>query len=232
MARLPPPISLPEFRLPVHNHMKNPVIIRPAGPSDLDSLAGLLGVLFSIEQDFRVDRERQRRGLELLLASRIARVLVAEAHTLPRPKERPKDQVDAQKTPPGQTDAALHHTGMVVGMVTGQLLISTAEGSVSLLVEDLVVAKKWRQRGIGRQLLAQLTAWGEARGAARLQLLADHTNQPALDFYENLGWQSTRMICLHKLPSPPISATTATPTHDGPADQHGLDDFQKTGGAS
>src|SRR5512147_48290 len=95
MAPLPP--SLPEG-------------IRSATPADLDALVRLLGVLFSIEADFRPDPERQRRGLQRMLEDPARRlVLVAE--------------VD----------------GAVVGMVTVQLVVSTAEGGDSGLVEDMVI---------------------------------------------------------------------------------------------
>lgn len=51
----------------------------------------------------------------------------------------------------------------VVGVCTGQLTISTAEGTVSLLVEDVIVAKTWRGKGIGRQLLDRMSRWASAR---------------------------------------------------------------------
>ncbi len=71
--------------------------VRRARPEDLDTLVELLGVLFAIEADFLPDPERQRRGLALLLSDpRCACVLVAES------------------------------VGVVLGMVTAQLVVSTA----------------------------------------------------------------------------------------------------------
>ena len=142
--------------------------IRPARPADLDALVLLLCDLFSIEEDFEVDAVRQRRGLAAMLANVGCCVLVAEAD------------------------------GRVVGMCTGQLIISTAEGGPALLVEDVIVEKKWRGRGIGSRLLEELADWGRTRKACRLQLLADRSNGPALLFYQKLGWQSTGLICLRK----------------------------------
>ena len=91
--------------------------------------------------------------------------------------------------------------GAVVGMGTAQLLISTAEGGVGALVEDIVVDTQWRGRGIGRKLVAALERWALDHGATRLQLLADRTNFSALDFYDRIGWRPTRMICLRRRPS-------------------------------
>jgi len=48
----------------------------------------------------------------------------------------------------------------------------------------------------GRGLELLLAEWGVGRGADRMQLLADHTNHPALDFYRQKGWQETQLLCL------------------------------------
>lgn len=144
------------------------VRIRHACPEDLDHLIGLLTVLFAIEADFRPEPHRQRRGLELLLADERACLLAAEAG------------------------------GEVIGMASGQVTISTAEGGPALLVEDVVVRPEWQGRGIGRQLLAALAEWAAARNITRLQLLADRDNAPALAFYAKEGWQATQLICLRR----------------------------------
>jgi GNAT superfamily N-acetyltransferase len=132
-------------------------------------LVPLLGELFALEPDFRVDPVRQRRGLLLLLEDRLRRaVLVAE------------------------------RDGRVIGMATGQLVVSTAEGACSVIVEDVVVTARERGRGAGRRLLDEVEAWGRSRGATRFTLLADRENGPALVFYERLGWMGTRMVCLRR----------------------------------
>jgi len=142
--------------------------IRTAEPADLPVLVRLLGDLFSIESDFAADAARQRIGLALLMADRRAAVLVAD------------------------------RAGAVAGMVTGQLVVSTAEGGLSALVEDLVVDAAERGKGVGRALLAAIEGWAESRGATRLQLLADRENAPALTFYEREGWRTTRLVCLRQ----------------------------------
>lgn len=143
-------------------------VIRAATPADLDRLVELLKLLFAIEADFDFDALRQRRGLAMLIANQWATVLVAET------------------------------SGKVVGMATGQLTISTAEGGPALLVEDVVVAPRHRSNGHGSSLLAALADWATEHGAQRLQLLADCNNQAGLAFYRQLGWQQTDLICLRK----------------------------------
>lgn len=142
--------------------------IRPAELSDLDALVSLLALLFAIEEDFQIDEKKQRRGLALMLDNQQALILVAEKK------------------------------GQVIGMCSGQLLVSTAEGGPVLLTEDVIVAESFRGCGIGGQLLSALGEWAAGQGASRLQLLADRTNSAALTFYTRLGWQTTNLICLRR----------------------------------
>jgi ribosomal protein S18 acetylase RimI-like enzyme len=144
--------------------------IRPAELRDVEDMAGLLAELFAIEADFDFDREKQAAGLRLLVDSAKDCVLVAEA------------------------------AGRVVGMVSGQTVISTAEGAPVGWVEDLVVAESWRGQGVGRALLERVEDWAEARGVTRLQLLADGNNAPALEFYRRQGWAGTALVALRKFP--------------------------------
>ena len=53
----------------------------------------------------------------------------------------------------------------IVGMCTGQLLVSTAEGGSKVIVEDLVVAEKQRGHGIGSRLVDAVEKWGAGCGA-------------------------------------------------------------------
>jgi GNAT superfamily N-acetyltransferase len=143
--------------------MKN-FAITPATAADIPDLIELLGVLFSIEQDFTPDTDKQRRGLAALLAS-----------------------------PGGHIAIARDASAGAVGMATAQLVISTAEGAPSAWIEDVVVREDWRGKGLGRALLGTVLAWARTQGAVRAQLLADLDNAPALAFYDRLDWQPTRL---------------------------------------
>lgn len=142
----------------------NDVTISVADVADIPDLIELLGVLFSIEQDFTPDPEKQRRGLVALLAS-----------------------------PNGHIAIARDPDARAVGMATAQLVISTAEGGPSAWIEDVVVREDWRGRGLGRALINAVLDWACARGAVRAQLLVDLDNAPALAFYDKLNWQPTRL---------------------------------------
>ena len=124
-----------------------------------------LRTLFECPPDFKPDTERQIRGLAGVLASPNACIMVARS---------------AQ--------------GEVIAMCSAQLVFSTAEGAHSAWIEDMVVHEAWRRRGIGRQVLEAVLAWASDSGASRAQLLSDLDNQPALDYYQHLGWDETRLI--------------------------------------
>lgn len=150
--------------------MLTDIVIRKAAADDVESLIGLLGELFAIETDFTFHSERQRQGLVMLLdREKDCCLLVAETTNK-----------------------------QVIGMCSAQLLVSTAEGGLKALVEDMVIAEPYRGQGIGKDLLSTVEKWAAEQGAKRLDLLADHRNRLALTFYDNMNWSRTELIALQK----------------------------------
>lgn len=145
------------------NH--NELIIENANMDDVPALVQLLNVLFSIEQDFHPDEQRQSDGLRLILQNPNHAVI-----KVARDKEE-----------------------NVIGMVSAQLVISSAQGSYSAWIEDMVISEDYRAQGVGRQLLSAVLQWAKEKGATRAQLLVDLDNEPALGYYNHLGWESSRM---------------------------------------
>lgn len=145
--------------------MSGPLVYAPAGTEDIPQLVALLDVLFGIEQDFRPDLEKQSRGLFQLIGEPERGVVMTARDT----------------------------EGVIAGMVSAQLVVSTAEGAYSAWVEDMVVDEAWRAQGVGRNLLEAVLDWAKSHGATRAQLLVDLDNEPALGYYDHLGWQATRL---------------------------------------
>lgn len=145
--------------------------IRTAVQADIHRLADLLGELFSLETDFTPDRQLQRRGLELLAGRQpdASLVLVAE------------------------------RSGVIIGMATVQTLVSTAEGGRVGLVEDVIVDRGHRGRGVGTLLIDAAVSWSKQQRLKRLQLLADRGNARALQFYSRRRWHCTELICLRHM---------------------------------
>lgn len=139
--------------------------IDDAVESDIPALSKLLDTLFSIEKDFQPDTEKQCQGLHLLI-------------------EQPDRAV---------IKVARNASGHAVGMVSVQLVISTAAGAPSAWVEDMVVSEEQRGQGIGKALLQSALDWAKNKGAKRAQLLVDTENEPALSYYRHLGWESTQL---------------------------------------
>ena len=144
--------------------------IRPARHTDMDALVSLLQALFAIEEDFSPDPDRQRKGLARFLDGCGKHRAVKLAFD--------KDKM--------------------IGMCTAQTRISTAQGKVSAVVEDLVVTPDYQSRGVGSRLLDSISEWAQQRGITRLSLLADKNNANGLRFYSTRNWDTTDLICLIK----------------------------------
>lgn len=146
------------------------VVVRDASLDDIDYLVMLLKQLFSIEEDFDFNPEKQKRGLSMLLDG------CGKHRTL----------------------KVAQYKGRVVGMCSVQTRISTAQGNWAAMLEDLVVDEAFRKMGIGKKLLKEALLWSKKRGIDKLWLLADKDNSNALEFYQAQGWVTSNLICLFK----------------------------------
>ena len=137
----------------------NGVTIAPASEADIPELIGLLAVLFSIEQDFSPDPDKQRRGLAALLAS-----------------------------PTGHIAIARDTTSRAVGMATAQLVISTAEGAPSAWIEDVVVDREARRQGIGKALTEACLDHARKLGLREINLTSRSVRCAANQLYQAMGF--------------------------------------------
>lgn len=145
--------------------MKSNISIENAGILDIPALVSLLAILFRIEADFQADVAKQTKGLTLL--------------------------INASEN--GVIKVAKNQEGQIIGMVSAQLVISTAQGSSSAWVEDMVIEDAYRDKGVGKALLEAALIWAKSKGATRAQLLVDTENTAALGYYAHLGWESTQL---------------------------------------
>jgi ribosomal protein S18 acetylase RimI-like enzyme len=58
------------------------------------------------------------------------------------------------------------------------------------IVDNLGVDPEFRQSGVGRALMARAQTWARRKGAASVELNVYEFNQPAIMFYEKLGYKS------------------------------------------
>lgn len=142
--------------------------IRKAAISDIPVMVELLCELFAIEDDFTIDRQKHALGLTLLLENPDAVVLVIEEEN------------------------------SVIGMASVQPLISTVIGERVGLIEDVVIASRFRGNGFGKQLIERLIEETEKMGMKRLALGADARNVGAIEFYKKLGFLTSHMGLMYR----------------------------------
>ena len=131
---------------------------------DLPRLVELLGMLFESEAEFSADAEKQRNGLQAILAD------------------------------PAKGKIFVVREGReLIAMCSLLYTISTAEGGKAALFEDLVVAPEHRKRGIGASLLKHVIAQARAEGVLRITLLTDMQNERAQTLYRRLGFVGSPM---------------------------------------
>ena len=134
---------------------------------ELPQLVALLGILFSQESEFAPDDAKQTRALEKILSDEtVGRIYVAR------------------------------EGGKVVAMATLLYTISTAEGGMAALLEDVVVRPGHRGRGIGSALLRHVVAEARKQGVLRVTLLTDGQNERAQRLYSKLGFARSTMTAM------------------------------------
>ena len=144
---------------------KEHVVIEPATEADLDELSEMLGELFAQEGDFRPDKEKQLRGLRLIF-----------------------------EQPSRGRVFVLRQNGAIVGMINLLFTISTAEGGFVILLEDLVVHKKYQGKGYGRRLLQHAIDFAKQKNFLRVTLLTDRPENVAQEFFRHHGFVESSVI--------------------------------------
>jgi GNAT superfamily N-acetyltransferase len=152
--------------------------IEAATLDDLPQLVDLLVGLFSLEEDFQPNREKQEHGLRLILEqpSR-GRIFVL------------------------RTDHA------IVGMVNLLFTISTAEGGFVIMMEDFIISSQHRRQGYGALLLDHVEKFAKRKGFKRITLLTDKISADSQEFFRDHGFAFSRMIPMRRFFESTESAT-------------------------
>jgi len=141
------------------------ICIEAATLEDLPQLTDLLLDLFSIEEEFTPDPEKQLAGLRLILERpHLGRIFV------------------------------LRSNKRIIGMVSLLITVSTALGGFALWLEDLIVHKDFRGVGLGSRLLSYAIDYAREKGFSRITLLTDCIAPGTLSFYEKRGFVKSGMI--------------------------------------
>ncbi|MBT8145417.1 MAG: GNAT family N-acetyltransferase [Gammaproteobacteria bacterium] len=112
--------------------------------------------------------------------------------------EKLRDQVEAtpemlERSLFGAERCAEALIGEISGEAAGYALFftsfSTFTAKPGIYLEDIYVRARWRGHGLGKALLKQVARIAVQRGCARMEWSVLDWNQPAIDFYRNLGAQ-------------------------------------------
>lgn len=150
-------------------------IIEPATLDDLDELSELLGELFSQESDFRPDKKKQLHGLRLIF------------------EEPSRGRV-----------FVLRRDNAIIGMINLLFTISTAEGGFVILLEDLVVHRKFRGQRCGSRLLEHAIEFARQKNFLRITLLTDRPELKSQELFRRFGFFESSMIPMRLLVQPAV----------------------------
>ena len=143
--------------------------IRLAGPEDIPQLAALLAQLFAQEAEFTPAPQRQIEGLSRIVGdAAVGRILVAV------------------------------NAGKAAGMVNLLYTVSTALGGRVAILEDMIVDRDARGRGLGSRLMTEAISTCETDGCLRITLLTDGDNTAAQQFYRRFGFERSPMVPLRR----------------------------------
>jgi len=138
---------------------------RVAKEEDIKSLSKLLNELFSLEKEFVPNEALQIKALETIIKDeKVGYVIVCEIEN------------------------------EIVAMVNLLYSISTALGNRVVILEDMIVSSKCRDKNIGSKLLDFAKEFAKSQGIKRITLLTDNDNFKAHKFYEKNGFKKSSMI--------------------------------------
>lgn len=141
--------------------------IATATADDIPQLCALLAILFTQEEDFEPDANKQSAGLRRII-----------------------EQPDTGRI------LVLREGDEVVAMVNLLLTVSTACGGKAALLEDMIVHPARRGDGLGGKLLNAVIELAQQEGCLRITLLTDRANDAAIRFYQRHGFGISVMLPL------------------------------------
>jgi GNAT superfamily N-acetyltransferase len=131
----------------------------------MPQLVELLSALFSVEEDFVPDPKKQEHGVRMIL-------------------EQPnRGRIFVLRT-----------DHMAIGMANLLFTISTAEGGLVVLLEDVIVHPQHRGQGYGGQLLDYVIQFAREKGFRRITLLTDRISAESQSFFQKHGFKFSSMI--------------------------------------
>lgn len=117
----------------------------------------------------------------------------------------PADELERRLEILGRDPDQVVLVGVIEGKVVGfgqARLVRGLVYSVRNEIAALVVDEKLRSKGIGRQLLEALEAWGKVRGCPSLRVSSQMARKEAHRFYEREGYVRTKISHIYEKKEP------------------------------
>jgi N-acetylglutamate synthase-like GNAT family acetyltransferase len=138
---------------------------RVATQKDISQITELLNILFSQEVEFVPNKEKQERGLKMIIENpSIGTILVAE------------------------------QSNKIVASINILYSISTVLGAKVAVIEDMIVDPSMQKDGIGSKLIQFALSFAKEQSCERVTLLTDKNNTLAHKFYSKNGFSQSTMI--------------------------------------
>jgi GNAT superfamily N-acetyltransferase len=139
--------------------------ICPATFNDIPQLCTLLAILFTLENDFQPNAEKQSVALhEIIAHPETGRILV------------------------------MREGDLIIGMVNLLFTISTACGGKVAILEDMIIHPSRHNDGLGSKLLVAAKEFAQGENCKRITLLTDRANDSAIRFYQRQGFEISGMM--------------------------------------
>jgi N-acetylglutamate synthase-like GNAT family acetyltransferase len=140
--------------------------IEPATLDDLPHMVELLTSLFQDEgSELKADQRKQEHGLRLIL-----------------------------EQPSRGRIFVLRTNHQIIGMINLLFTISTAEGGLVVLLEDMIIHPQHRGVGYGSRLLEHAVAFAKKKDFRRITLLTDRPSNESRKFFESHGFETSEMV--------------------------------------
>lgn len=141
--------------------------ITTATINDIPELCGLLTILFTQEEEFKPDFEKQAAGLRNIIENPEAGCIMKAVAN-----------------------------GRIIGMVNLLFTVSTFTGGRVCILEDMVVLPEQRGTGTGAKILEAAKTKVKEMGCKRITLLTDGSNVRAQKFYKQHGFEKSDMVAM------------------------------------
>jgi len=93
--------------------------------------------------------------------------------------------------------------GRILAMATLVTTVSTAEGGLVVMLDEIVVAAACRNQGIGSRLLEAVRSYAATQGLLRITVMPERLSASSRRFFQKRGFATSEMIAMHFSPTTP-----------------------------